>query len=244
LPGGTERRLPNTRRVRRSRLETQVVAALGSQLMKPALVQEFIVAFNAEWARLGAEMTAQADAERRAVAALSRKIDHLVDAISDGDRSPSLRAKLAEPEAHRGRIAAAMAVPATRPPALHPGIAEIYRAKVADLQRAIASEDDHAALEAARALIEKVIISPPEHDDDPARIELIGDLAELLHAAGLGTTTHPGAAQSSGVLSVFASSVKAGQGASRPLAGPGRSPMGAKIRPGRCPGPARGREAP
>jgi DNA invertase Pin-like site-specific DNA recombinase len=218
----------NTRRLRRSRLEVQVLATLGSQLMEPALVEEFIAVFNTEWARLGAEMTAQADAERREMAGLSRKIDHLVDAISDGDRSPSLRARLAELEARRDRIAAVVVVPAARPPALHPGIAEIYRAKVADLRRAMADKDDHAALEAARALIEKVIITPPEHDGDPPGIELVGDLAELLRAAGMGPAPQGNATSATDVLNVFASSVKDGQGGHGPLAGPGRSPGGAR----------------
>jgi site-specific DNA recombinase len=202
----------NTRRLRRSRLEAQVLAALSRQLMEPALVEEFIGAFNREWARLNAEAAAQVDNQRREAATLSRKIDHLVDAVSNGDRSPSLRARLAELEAHRDRIAADVAVPVALPPALHPGIADSYRSKVAVLRQAMADENDPAALEAARVLIEKVIIAPPEHDDDLPKIELIGDLAELLRAAGLGTTTQSNAARSNGVLSVFVSSVKAGPG--------------------------------
>ena len=104
-------------------LEAQVLAGLGNQLMQPDLVDAFIQSFNTEWARLSAEIAAEADTRRREVAALSRKIDHLVEVISDGNRSPSLRSKLAELEARRGRIAAAAAVPAARPTALHPGVA-------------------------------------------------------------------------------------------------------------------------
>jgi hypothetical protein len=188
--------------------------------MEPA----FNAAFNTEWAGLAAGITAQADAQRREAVALSRKIDHLVDAISDGDRSPSLRAKLAELEARRDRIAWVVEVPATRPPALHPGIAETYRAKVDDLRRAMADKDNHAALEAARALIDRVIISPPEHDDEPPGIELVGDLAELLRAAGLGPTRQGNGTSATDVLNTFASSVKDSQGTSRPLTGPGQRP--------------------
>lgn len=100
----------NTRRLRRSWLEVQVLATLSGQLMEPALVQAFIAAFNTEWAGLAAGIAVQADAQRREAVALSRKIDHLVDAVSDGDRSPSLRAKLAELEARRDRITAVNAV--------------------------------------------------------------------------------------------------------------------------------------
>jgi hypothetical protein len=74
----------------------------------------------------------------------------------------------------------------------------------------MADNNDHAALETARALIEKVMILPPKHDNDPPKIELFGDLAELLRAAGLGAL--PSAALATDVLSVFASSVKAGPG--------------------------------
>src|ERR1019366_10321650 len=96
----------NTRGLRRSRLGAPVLAALSRQLMEPALVEEFIGAFSREWARLNAEAAAQVDNQRREAATLSRKIDHLVDAVSNGDRSPSLRARLADLEAHRDRIAA------------------------------------------------------------------------------------------------------------------------------------------
>jgi hypothetical protein len=54
------------------------------------------------------------------------------------------------------------------------------------------------------------MILPPKHDNDPPKIELFGDLAELLRAAGLGAL--PSAALATDVLSVFASSVKAGPG--------------------------------
>ena len=89
-----------------------------------------------------------------------------------------------------------------------------YRAKVANLQQALADNDDHAALEAARALIEKVTVSPPKGDDELPGIELIGDLAEILRAAGLGGASQDGATRAVDVLNVFASSVKEGPGQS------------------------------
>lgn len=55
-----ERRGPcgNRARVRRSRLEAQVLEALGTQLMQPEAVAEFVAEFTAEWNRLRSEATA------------------------------------------------------------------------------------------------------------------------------------------------------------------------------------------
>ncbi len=57
---------------------------------------------------------------------------------------------------------------------------------MADFQTAIQEEDAPEALEAARALIDRIIVSPP-NDDGPPEIELIGQLAAMLGTAGLGS---------------------------------------------------------
>ena len=59
---------------------------------------------------------------------------------------------------------------------------------------------------------------PPEDDGAPSEIELVGHLAELLCAGGAAGTVQEGLNAASPVLNAFASSVKAGQEALRPLA--------------------------
>jgi hypothetical protein len=59
------------------------------------------------------------------------------------------------------------------PPALHPGIARVYSVKVGSLLAALSREKHPEVLQAARVLIEKVIVSPPENDADPPGAELI-----------------------------------------------------------------------
>lgn len=39
-------------------------------------------------------------------------------------------------------------------------------------------------LEAARALIDKVIVTPGDHPDEPPGIELVGQLMDMLNGAG------------------------------------------------------------
>ena len=216
-PAGRTGGCRNSKRVRRSELEAQVLTALSRQLMQPDALREFIRTFNAEWKRLGAELANTAEAGRRELATLSRKIANLVEAISDGDRSPSLRAKLAELEARRDRLAAETTAAPAQLPTLHPAIGEVYRAKVAGLRDALGRGDDREAFEAARALIDHVIVSPPEDDGDPPRIELVGHLVEVLRAGVAAGAAQDGLKAAGPVLNAFTSSVKAGQGASRPL---------------------------
>ena len=101
---------------------------------------------------------------------------------------------------------------AAPPPAMHPNIAHLYHDEVARLSEALQGPNGAEAREAARELIEQVIISPPEHDDDPPRIEVVGELVAMLKAAELGTTPQKNQVQNNEVLHLFASSVKVGSG--------------------------------
>ncbi len=70
----------NTGRVRRTRLERDVLAALGTRLMDPGLAE----AFAQEWNRLAAANTAAGANKRGQLAQIERQIEHLVDAVADG----------------------------------------------------------------------------------------------------------------------------------------------------------------
>src|SRR4051812_13396989 len=98
----------------------------------------------------------------------------------------------------------------------------MYRTRVADLHRVLASGDAPDALEAARALIDRVIVHPPGDGGGSPGVELVGDLLAMLGAAGVSGLRE---APSASVLGVFASSVKAGQGRQRlPHHRPGSRP--------------------
>ena len=98
--------------------------------------------------------------------------------------------------------------------ALHPNLAQIYRSRVANLQKALAGGNAPEALEAARALIDQVIVSPPEFDGDPPGVALVGELVALLRTAGLAPQTESKGAENDHVLGLFAKVVKEGPGAS------------------------------
>jgi site-specific DNA recombinase len=204
----------NRRTIRRVVLQDRVMDALRGQLMQPELVEEFIVAFNQEWRRLAGEVKAQAAARQRERLSLDRKIANLIEAIADGRSSPAIMAKLAELETHKAELGDLPSQSPTAIPALHPSIAQVYAEKVRNLEAGLANRDDAEVLEAARSLIDKVILHPP--DGNPPRIELVGDLMALLRAAGISEPpSGSDAAVSDHVLGVFVSSVKAAPGASR-----------------------------
>src|SRR4051812_42645487 len=88
---------------------------------------------------------------------------------------PGLR--LRELGARREMLEAELATWTEPKPRLHPGLAEIYRAKVAALHEALAAEDGHEVREAIRALVEAVVLVP---EDGRLAIEVKGDLAAIL----------------------------------------------------------------
>ena len=95
-------------------------------------------------------------------------------------------AKLADLEAQKTRLGD-VPPPTAAATCLHPGIAQVYAAKVRNLAPALEKGENPEALEAARSLIDKVILHPPETDDDPPGVELIGELMALLKAGGSAT---------------------------------------------------------
>jgi hypothetical protein len=189
--------------------------ALGRQLMHPDLLRQFISDFTREWNRLAAEAGQAQSTQRQALEAVERQIANLVDAIAEGLRAPGLQAKLDGLEAQRVTLTAELTKRPANLPALHPNLADVYRERVARLEQALADRDAPEALEAARALIDRVIVSPPSDPGSPPGIELVGQLQAMLCAGGadIGTKDRRSA---NAVLSLFDSAVKAGPGGRRP----------------------------
>ena len=155
--------------------------------MQPEAVAAFIESFTEEWNLLSAEMSAQSDLKQRELAGVSRKLSGLIDAIVDGLRAPDLQQRLDDLGERKAALEAEIAkasMPATAP-VLHPALAEMYRLRLAKLRETLESQGGREALEAARALIDRVEISPPTDGEPGPRIELIGHLTALLRTAGV-----------------------------------------------------------
>ncbi len=177
----------NRRTCRRAALEGHVLDLLGRQLMQPDLLGTFMTAFDAEWERLDGELRVEAATRQRERQAVERRIASLVDVVSDGRGSPAILAKLRELEATRhaqGDVDAPKPASGARAPrASTVDMAATYAARIEELTASLSRGDDPEALEIARQLIDQVIVHPLT-DGDPHGITLIGNLIDLLKAAG------------------------------------------------------------
>ena len=168
----------NRRSVRRGVFEGLILDALKNQLMAPELIAEFIDEFHREAnrQRRGAEL--KRSAEQSELAAVTRKLDGLVDAIADGLRGPDLQRRLDELGTRKQELGARLDTPAPPPVRLHPNLAVLYRRKVAELHTALANPELRTeALELIRGLIERVELHPAEKG---FRIELVGEIANMI----------------------------------------------------------------
>jgi len=220
----------NRRSVRRHRLEARVLAALRRDMMDPEAVEGFIEAFNAEWRRLEREAGSDADAARRDLAVAERKIANLVDAIASGLRNASLQRQLDELETRcetlRERVARASPIR----PVLPANLAVVYRSRVEELEQAVADRKSPDVLEAARALIHKVVVHPNDDPEGEPLIELEGSLADMIEAGGAkAPQPRRGDSQAAAGLDLFRRSIKEASGGSAPWWGAGAWPLRAQT---------------
>ncbi len=208
-------------RIRRSRVEAEVLEALSTRLMEPHAVATFVAEFTAEWNRLSSERGDTVAVRRRELDQVERQLNGLIDAIADGLRAPGLQDRLDGLGARREALRAELAALETRQsaPLLHPNLSEVYRARVARLREGIEAQGDREVLEAARALIARVEVHPPAEAGGRPRLELLGELSALLATAGVegigGTAKSPPAV--AGGLDVFYGSVSGDAGTRRHL---------------------------
>ena len=107
----------------------------------------------------------------------SSGIRSLVQAIADGAPPKALLAELRDLEARQEHLAAQLSTrPAPPSPAIHPGMAKLYREQVARLSALVERpETRDEAMAAIRSLIEAVVLTPEASE---LRIDLRGDLAD------------------------------------------------------------------
>ena len=168
----------NRRSVRRALLEGLIFDALKNQLMAPDLVAEFINEFHREVNRQRQSTEMQRAAAQSELAAVTRKLGGLVDAIADGLRGAGLQERLDDLEVRKAALEAQLAAPAPSPVRLHPNLAQLYREKVAELHTALGEPELRAeAFNLIRGLIERVELHPAA---DGFRIELAGEIANMV----------------------------------------------------------------
>ncbi|MFN3315068.1 MAG: recombinase family protein, partial [Hyphomonas sp.] len=118
---------------------------------------------------------------------------------------PAMKARMDGLEVDRAGLAVKLeALPAPDPIPMHPGWADTYARKVADLANAL--NDDDTRTEAAdllRGLIDRIILRPDADAPKGHAIELFGELGAILSLCGNGMGGHAKArTKSAGVRQV------------------------------------------
>ncbi|MDE2391558.1 MAG: recombinase family protein [Rhodospirillales bacterium] len=170
----------NMTSLRRSRLETQILEALRANLLSPEAVHEFITAFTAEWNRLAAESNAERAQDKTRLATIQRKIDRIVEAITEGFRTPEMKDQLEALSQQKAQLQTRVSAPTAAAPSLHPNLGELYRRRVETLhaELAAANGNNNAALETLRDLIDRVDIGPGSSGEP--EIILTGALSSMI----------------------------------------------------------------
>ena len=159
-----------------------MLGGLKHQLMHPDLVAEFIAEFHREMEKERRDGEAGRVEAERALAKITREIDNIVTAITEGMFHSSMKAKMDALEAQKAAYEAKLAaLPAPNPVILHPGLADIYAAKVSDLAAALNDPESRPeAVEILRGVIEKIVLTPDADAANGHLIELFGELGAIL----------------------------------------------------------------
>jgi len=152
------------------------------RLMAPELVEEFTRAFHEEVNRQNSVRELRVVEHQAELSRLSRKLKGLYDAIADGLRAPELKDQLLELEARHNQLKELIEQAPPAAPRLHPKVAEVYRAIVADLHVALSVPDARTeAADILRGLIERITVRDDPHGHV---VELTGDIVKLLTPPG------------------------------------------------------------
>tara|TARA_R110002096_G_scaffold320837_1_gene514828 strand:- start:3772 stop:4377 length:606 start_codon:yes stop_codon:yes gene_type:complete len=163
----------------RQSLEATVMEGLKSRLLEPAYFREFCAEYTRDINRSRKAQVASLSAQRREYDKIDKEMDKLVDALCQGVPAAKVKDRMITLEQRKGDLEIILSQASAPAPLLHPNMADAYAEK---LERLTESLNDPEILtqasETLRSLLEAVILLPV---GDRLEIELVGDLAGILH---------------------------------------------------------------
>jgi site-specific DNA recombinase len=164
--------------IRRDALERAVLDGLRSHLMEPELFAAFCEEFTREVNRLRIERDAEVLGHRRELERIDRELEKAIQAILDGVPGVMLKDKIGALEDRKIELAGLVEQAAEPIPLLHPNLASLYRARIAQLCESLNDEEGMPrAAEVLRTLIDQIRLVPSA---GKLVIDLRGDLAAIL----------------------------------------------------------------
>jgi len=169
--------------IRRDKLEETVPSGFKDQLLHPDLFAAFVIEYQAEYNRLAKQTVQERAKAERDLGRVQRKIDQIVDAITQGMFHSSMKDKMTALEAEKSALEVTLTdMEEESPVRLHPGLSGLYREKVANLTEALNHPNMRtAAANQIRGLVSEIRMVP---EGNSFQIELVGDLAGLMALSG------------------------------------------------------------
>ena len=179
----------NRTSISRQVVEVRVLAGLKDRMLEPSLVAEFVRTFAAEQALIHREAIVASTRLHSDLEEVERRLAGVLQAVENGAWSNSINGRLCELEACKAKLQQDIEAGSDLPMSvqLHPNVADIYRARVADLQIQLARPE--VAGEAATTLtrlIQRIVLTPDATAENGLAVDLHGDLALILSLASGG----------------------------------------------------------
>jgi len=152
----------------------------------PSMLAAFVAEYQHEWNKLQRETLSDRSTHETELKSVTKQIDNMIEAISNGMFHPSMKAKMDTLEARKTELDIKLAeTPEEDPILLHPALAQVYGAKIRALADSLNNEETKVeAIALLRGLVSEVRLHPDENAPCGHLIELYGELAAILELSG------------------------------------------------------------
>ena len=174
----------NRKTIRRDVLESAVLDALHTHLMRDDLVEVFCEEYRKHLNTLHKEQNAARKRNMAEKATLEKEKANIIKAIKDGLPAALLKDELENLTRRSEELdRATLDDSGSNEPILHPCMATRYRRAISDLRSSLNQDGmRQEASEHLRGLVEKIVLTPKDGKEN-LQIDLYGDLAGILNIA-------------------------------------------------------------
>ena len=151
--------------------------------MRDELVQVFCEEYARHMNALRAAQNAALASRKTEAAKLAKEKENIIQAIKDGVPASMVKDELERVAKRQDELATLMESQDVEPrPLIHPTMSRRYRSEISALTSALTNGGVAEAREQVRGLIEKIVLTPKDREDELS-IDLHGDLAGILRIA-------------------------------------------------------------
>ena len=173
----------NKKTIKREHIESLVLNALQTHLMRDDLVEVFCKEYTRHMNALQAQKNQQETLVRSEHSKLVKERENLVSAIKQGIAIALIKDDLESVSERLGKIETILQNKEISKPLLHPSMAGRYRKAIGNLTASLNHQEHRSEAHIhLRSLIEKIVLTP-NPDQGDLSIDLYGDLAGILTIA-------------------------------------------------------------